>query len=133
MIISNLDQMRKFANEFSKQLKKGDVVNLIGDLGAGKTTLVKMIAQNFNIDKVVSPTFSIVNIYDGDVKIYHLDLYRLDDEDEILDIDYETYIYPDDEITFIEWSDKAKSYMPLDMINLTINKIDENKREIILD
>lgn len=82
---------------------------------------------------IVSPTFALVNIYDGDIRIYHLDLYRLEDEDQILDIDFETYLYPQDEITFIEWSNKAESYMPDDMINIEIKKLSENEREIIIE
>lgn len=131
MIINNLDEMKKFAKKISTLVKRGDVINLIGDLGAGKTTLVSYIAGFYNIKNVTSPSFAIVNIYDGDINIYHLDLYRFENEDEILDIDFETYFYPDDAITFIEWSDKAKSYLPDGMINIKINKLDD-KREIII-
>lgn len=132
MIIENIDQMKKFANKLAPLLKEGDLVNLQGDLGAGKTSLVSFIANYYSIKNATSPSFAIVNIYDGDVKIYHLDLYRFDNEDEILDIDFETYFYPVDAITFIEWSEKAKSYLPDGLINIKIEKIDENRRKISL-
>jgi tRNA threonylcarbamoyladenosine biosynthesis protein TsaE len=132
MIIENIDQMKEFAYKLAPLLKEGDVVNLEGDLGAGKTSLVSFIANYFSIKNATSPSFAIVNIYEGDIKIYHLDLYRFEDEDEILDIDFETYFYPTDAITFIEWSEKAKSYLPDGMINIKIEKLDENKREISL-
>ncbi|MDU3153861.1 MAG: tRNA (adenosine(37)-N6)-threonylcarbamoyltransferase complex ATPase subunit type 1 TsaE [Anaerococcus hydrogenalis] len=112
-----------------------NIINLIGDMGSGKTTFVSYICKYFGISNTSSPTFAIVNIYDGkkdeeDFSIYHLDLYRFEDPDEILDIDFETYFYPENAITFLEWSDKAKDYLPDDMIEVNIEKIDENTRDI---
>jgi len=132
MIINNLEEMKIFANKLASGLKEGDVLNLIGEMSAGKTTLTSFISQYFSIDDSSSPTFAIVNIYEGDIKIYHLDLYRFDDSGEILDIDYETYFYPDDGLTILEWGENVAYYLPEDMINLEIRKIDENKREITI-
>lgn len=131
MIINNLEEMRIFAKKFAQKLKAGDVINLKGDLGAGKTTLVSFVAEYFNIKNVTSPTFSIVNIYNGDIDIFHLDLYRFENEDEILDIDFESYFYPQEAITFIEWAEKSESYLPEAMININIEKI-EDKRKITI-
>lgn len=134
MIINNLNEMRDFAHKFASLLKDDDVINLIGDMGAGKTTLTNFIAEYFNIDDSSSPTFSIVNIYEGDKTIYHLDLYRMEDPDELLEIDFETYFYPDNAITFIEWAENGGDFLPNGMINVEISKIDSNTREIkILD
>ena len=134
MIINNLNEMRDFAHKFASLLIDNDVINLIGDMGAGKTTLTNFIAEYFNIDDSSSPTFSIVNIYEGDKTIYHLDLYRMEDPDELLEIDFETYFYPDNAITFIEWSENGGAFLPNDMINVEISKIDSNTRQIkILD
>lgn len=135
MRINSLKEMEYFAFDFSKKLKKGQVINLIGDMGSGKTTFVSYICKYFGISNTSSPTFAIVNIYDGkkdeeDFSIYHLDLYRFEDPDEILDIDFETYFYPENAITFLEWADKAKDYLPDDMIEVNIEKIDENTRDI---
>ena len=132
MLINNLEEMKIFANKLAYCLKEGDVLNLIGEMSAGKTTLTSFISQYFSIDDSSSPTFAIVNIYEGDIKIYHLDLYRFDDPDEILDIDYETYFYPDDGLTILEWGENVADYLPEEMINLEIRKIDENKREITI-
>ena len=132
MIINNLEEMKIFANKLASGLKEGDVLNLIGEMSAGKTTLTSFISQYFSIENSSSPTFAIVNIYEGDIKIYHLDLYRFDDPDEILDIDYETYFYPDGGLTILEWAENVSDYMPDDMINIEIRKIDENKREITI-
>lgn len=135
MRINSLKEMEEFAFDFSKKLKKGQVINLIGEMGSGKTTFVSFVCKYFGIINTSSPTFAIVNIYDGkrqgeDFPIYHLDLYRFEDPDEILDIDYENYFYPEDAITFLEWANKAENYLPEDMIEVNIEKIDENAREI---
>lgn len=130
MIIKDLEKLRDFANNLAGLLKDGDVINLIGDMGAGKTTLTSYIAEYFDILDSSSPTFALVNIYDGERRLYHLDLYRLDDPDEILDIDFETYFYPDKEITIIEWAENAKGYLPKDMINIEIDKLSDTSRSI---
>ena len=134
MIINNLEELKKFANKLAPLLKEGDVINLIGDMGAGKTTLVNEIARHFGISDSSSPTFAIVNIYEGDVEIYHLDLYRFEDPDQLLDIDFETYFYPEGAITFLEWAENGEGYLPDEMIDIKIDKLSENAREIeILD
>ena len=134
MIINNLEELKTFANKLAPCLKEGDVINLIGDMGAGKTTLVNEIARHFGISDSSSPTFAIVNIYEGDVEIYHLDLYRFEDPDQLLDIDFETYFYPEGAITFLEWAENGEGYLPDEMIDIKIDKLSENAREIeILD
>lgn len=134
MIINNLEELKEFAKKLAPLLKAGDVINLIGDMGSGKTTLVNEIARLFGINDSSSPTFAIVNIYEGDVEIYHLDLYRFDNPDELLDIDFETYFYPEEAITFIEWAENGEGYLPDNMIDIKIDKINENSRQItILD
>lgn len=130
MIIENLNDLEKFAYKLAPLLKEGDVVNLIGDMGAGKTTLVNAIARYFEIYVSSSPTFAIVNIYEGDVIIYHLDLYRFDNPDDLLDIDFETYFYPEGAITFLEWAENGEGYLPEGMINIKIEKISPETRDI---
>ena len=130
MIINNLEELKEFAKKLAPLLKKGDVINLIGDMGAGKTTLVNEIASFYGIYDSSSPTFAIVNIYEGDIEIYHLDLYRFEDPDELLDIDFETYFYPESAITFLEWAENGEGYLPDGMIDIRIEKISENIRDI---
>lgn len=132
MIIKNLNDLEKFANKLGSLLREGDVVNLIGDMGAGKTTLVNAIARFFKIYDSSSPTFAIVNIYEGDVTIYHLDLYRFDHPDDLLDIDFETYFYPEGAITFLEWAENGGGYLPDGMINIRIDKIDPDTRDLTI-
>lgn len=130
MIINNLEELKKFADKLAPILEDGDVINLKADMGAGKTTLVTAICKNYGIYDTSSPTFALVNIYQGDRTVYHLDLYRFEDPDEILDIDFETYFYPDGAITFLEWAENVSGYLPDDMIDIEIKKLDENRREI---
>ncbi len=130
MIINNLEELKEFAKKLAPLLKTGDVINLIGDMGAGKTTLVNEIASFYGIYDTSSPTFAIVNIYEGDLEIYHLDLYRFEDPDELLDIDFETYFYPEEAITFLEWAENGEGYLPDEMIDIKIGKISEKVRDI---
>lgn len=126
-IINDLNKLNKFAEAFSKSIEKGDVFTLDGDLGAGKTTLVQKIGKFLGVeDYITSPTFSLVNIYDGKCQINHLDLYRLEDPDELLQIDFESYFYPEG-ISFIEWPDKGGDYIPDDRVDIKIRLEGENR------
>lgn len=127
--IHTLEELNNFAYSFSKAIEFGDVFSLKGDLGAGKTTFVQTIGKHLNVeDYITSPTFSIVNIYSGDFNIYHLDLYRLENPLELESFDYETYFYPEG-ISFIEWADKAREYLPDKMIEILIT-VSGNVRNI---
>lgn len=132
MIIKSLKEMRDFANKLAPLLRDNDVLNLIGEMGAGKTTFTGYLTESFGITDSSSPTFAIVNIYEGDKTIYHLDLYRLDSPDELLDIDYETYFYPEDAISIIEWAENGEGYLPDDMISIEFEKISENSRQVTI-
>lgn len=118
--IKNLEKLNEFALLMAENIREKDVFSLKGDLGAGKTTLVQMIGKALGIeDYITSPTFSLVNIYEGDYIIYHLDLYRLDRPEELENLDFETYFYPEG-ITFIEWADRAGDYLPEDIVEISI-------------
>lgn len=131
-ISENLNDTKKFGEKLAKTLKKGDVVSLIGDMGAGKTTLVQTIGKEFGIeDYITSPTFSLVNTFDANIEFNHLDLYRVEDSREIESIDIDNYVYPYG-ISIIEWAQRGQEYMPRDLIEIYINKLDENKREFII-
>ena len=86
---------RELGESFAKGLKPGDVVCLTGDLGAGKTTFTKGIAKALGVPyEPVSPTFNLVNAYDGEkVSLYHFDLYRLKDTNDLYSIDFDDYLF----------------------------------------
>lgn len=127
--IKNLEELNKFGNAIASVLDNGDVISLKGDLGAGKTTLVQFVGKALGVKEyITSPTFAIVNIYEGDKNINHMDLYRLEDPSELESIDFENYFYPED-ITFIEWAEKGGYYIPDEIIEIEI-LVEEGKRVI---
>lgn len=102
------------------QLSAGQVVCLEGDLGAGKTLFVQGIADALHVtDDVTSPTFSVLNVYQADLPIYHFDLYRLEHADELFDIGFFEYTNADG-IAIIEWSDKFSSQLPEEYLKVQI-------------
>ena len=123
-----------FAKEFAKTLSVGDIVLLNGDLGAGKTVFVKGVTDYFSNGKAVavSPTFLIVNVYDTDPEIYHFDLYRIDDVEELDSIGAEEYLYGNG-ISFVEWPERAEGYFPKNSIKVEIKKLNDNERMIRIE
>lgn len=133
LVLNSLDETRDFSKRLADCFKNGDVFSFYGDLGAGKTTITKFIAKNLNIkEDVTSPTFNIVNVYYGKFVLNHMDLYRIENPDELYQIDYETYFYPDG-VTIIEWAKNAKELLPCDLIEVFIVKVDDNKRKIVIN
>ena len=119
---TTLDSTKKIAQDFAKSLKSGDVVCMYGDLGAGKTEFVRAMAQEFGItDYITSPTFTIVNEYKGRLDLYHFDVYRIADSDEMYEIGYDEYI-DGDGICVIEWAELIDDILPPHRYNVTINK-----------
>ena len=116
------------------QFKKGDVVLLEGELGAGKSVFIRGVAAGLGItEQIPSPTFTIVNEYCGNaVKINHFDFYRITDSYELYEIGFEDYIYSD-AISFIEWPSKGKDLLPNKFILIKIIIESSGKRVIIID
>lgn len=105
------EQTKAIAACFAKRLLPGDVVCLCGDLGAGKTTFTKGIAQTLGCSyEPVSPTFNIVNQYEGSPALYHFDLYRLKSADDLYSIDIDSYLYSGG-ICVIEWPEIALPFL----------------------
>ena len=104
-----------------------------GDMGAGKTTLIKSLCEQLGVtDVVTSPTFSIVNEYAGPEKIYHFDFYRLKTQAEALDLGYEEYFYSG-AYCFIEWPEKIPDLLPSHYIRIVIKVSSDNARQIIIE
>ena len=121
-----------WAHTFAKNLKSGDVVALEGDLGAGKTIICKGICKGLGFEGLVnSPSYAIVHEYQNEPPIYHLDLYRLKNTNDLRDIGIDLYTESKG-ITLIEWPSMAGNF-PLNITHrITITIITENKREICL-
>lgn len=104
-----------FGLELAKELKSGDILALIGDLGTGKTTLTSYIAKGLGIkEQVISPTFTIVSEYhSGKLDLYHFDVYRLDSSEDLFEIGAEEYFYAGG-VCIIEWADRIAEILPDD-------------------
>ncbi|MFB6457496.1 tRNA (adenosine(37)-N6)-threonylcarbamoyltransferase complex ATPase subunit type 1 TsaE [Chitinophaga sp. Hz27] len=130
------EELPAIARDFWKQYGNRRVFTLEGPMGAGKTTLVKALCAAAGVeDTTASPTFSIINEYNykddaGKTRrIYHLDLYRLRDEDEAITAGVEDTIYQD-AISFIEWPDVITALLPDDTIHLQLSVLPDQKREL---
>ncbi len=112
-IIKNEEDTRAFGCDLAKSLKPGDVIAMIGDLGTGKTTLTKYIAAGLGIEETVtSPTFTVVQEYkSGRLPLYHFDVYRVNDPDELFEIGFEEYLYSDGAV-IVEWGDLVYDLLP---------------------
>jgi len=109
----------KFAADLAKKLKGGEIIGLIGDLGAGKTVFVKGLAKGLGIKKtIISPTFVLMKIYSLSEKqekiknLVHIDVYRLPKPEDIITIGASEYWQRSDTVTVIEWADKIKKVLP---------------------
>ena len=116
----------EFAKNFAKKLNKHSIILLSGDLGSGKTKFTEGILRYFELDdEISSPTFTIVNEYDAkDVKIFHFDLYRLEDIDEFYAIGGEEYLQ--NGICIFEWGEMIESILPKGYIKITFSRDLEN-------
>lgn len=136
IITKNLDETRNLANKICGLIKnKGILVCLYGDIGAGKTTFVKFLADKLGIkEKVTSPSFVILNEYHTDsVDLYHFDLYRLEEEG-IKTILNELHEYTEDDkaIALIEWAEFSSGDLPNERLEINIKYLEETQREFTI-
>jgi len=111
-------------------LPAGSVVALRGELATGKTCFVRGMAGHFGPDDLVrSPSFTLVNEYGDETKLYHLDLYRLNGPEELLDIGYEELFEPDG-ITVIEWAERAEPLLPKKRLDITLEHAGQDHRRL---
>ena len=131
IIIPNEDAAKEYGHKLAEELKPGQVIALIGDLGTGKTTLTKAIAEGLNIkESISSPTFSIIKEYtSGSLPLYHFDVYRLSDPEEMYDLGYEEYFFGQG-VTVVEWADKVMKLLPQNAITIHISYADTPESRI---
>jgi tRNA threonylcarbamoyladenosine biosynthesis protein TsaE len=133
-LISNSEEETKLcARRLASQLKRGDIVFLQGDLGAGKTTFVKGLAQEFKIapKKVNSPTFVLMNYYKGKLPVYHFDLYRLENPQAMDTLDFEGYFFGEG-ISVIEWPERLGEHKPPRYYLVEFQHKGERQRQICI-
>ena len=134
--VSNLKETEKLAFDISKKVKVGDCILLNGDIGAGKTTFTKFLLNNLGVKSIVSsPTFTLLNEYNGIYPVYHFDMYRITSSEELYELGFEDYInsknspYVKTGLTIIEWGENVKELLPNDAIIINITKTGEESRK----
>ncbi len=126
--------MKQFGERIARRLKGGEIIELVGDIGAGKTTLTKGIASGLGVaDDVQSPSFTISRTYeaDHDLRIVHYDFYRLSDPG-ILAAELQDTIGNSDVIVIVEWADVVKDVLPPEHITISIESPSEQSRDVYI-
>lgn len=106
------------------------VICLNGDLGSGKTVFTKGFAHSMGIDEITSPTFTIIKEYEGELPLYHMDVYRLEEQEDNLGI---SEYFDKGGVTIIEWASMIKNILPEERLDIKIKIVDENTRVIVLN
>lgn len=131
----NIEGLENAAREFIGLTKPGRIYAFYGQMGAGKTTFIsEVVRQLESDDEANSPTFSIVNVYDTGKwgRIYHLDCYRLEDEEEALDMGIEDY-FAAGNTAFVEWPEQVEAFLPEDAVTVKITVTGDGKRVIEIE
>lgn len=132
IVVNCISELNEISQSIINRIGDKDIICFYGEMGVGKTTLIKVLCEKLGVkDNVSSPTFSIVNEYvslDGE-SIFHFDFYRMEKEEEAFDMGYEDYFYNGD-LCLIEWPEKVKSIIPEDIMRIDIIK---NKNQRIIE
>lgn len=130
--VTTLEDTKRVAYEFAKTLVSPCIVAFRGGLGAGKTTFIRYLCEALGYDgAVTSPTFSIMNCYNGKVPIYHYDMYRIYGADALYDTGF--YDFADSGISLIEWSENVSDGLEGDIIYVTVDFCGENRKITITE
>lgn len=125
-------QTRRLGARLATWLNPGDVLALEGELGTGKTCWVQGVCRGLGVvEPAVSPSFTLVNEYQGRWPVYHIDLYRLTDAAEMLTFGLEDYLYGWG-ICLVEWADRARDFLPDEHLTVELYHLEETKRRVVL-
>ncbi len=131
IVTESPERTESIGERLAALLKQGDIVGLSGELGAGKTVMVKGICRGLRYDGIVtSPTFSLINVYPGQPEIYHFDFYRLETLADLADLGYEEYFYSDRGISLVEWADRVPEAMSDAVVSIYMEIVSEQSRRI---
>lgn len=131
LISQGSEQTKEFAKRLAGLLKPGDVIALEGDLGAGKTTFTKGLAEGLGIKRTVnSPTFTIIKEYHGRLPLYHMDVYRVEDSFE--DLGFEEY-FEGSGVTVVEWAHLIEEQLPDQLLTIQLYHGENDSRRIVAD
>lgn len=131
--IFTLDEINAVAKDFLQQAGHAGVIAFHGNLGAGKTTLIRAVCKAMGVSSTVSsPTFSIINEYRSDTgKIFHIDLYRLQGEQEVVQAGVEDCLYSG-ELCLVEWPERAAALLPAETVHVFLEVVDQRERRIVI-
>ena len=127
--LHNEEETIELAQNIESEKFENMVIRLEGDLGSGKTVFAKGFAHAMGIVDVTSPTFNIVKEYEGELPLYHMDVYRVENNIENLGLNE---YFDKGGVTIIEWADMIKEYLPEERLEIVFKMIDENTRVVIL-
>ncbi len=133
LITDSPDQTRELGRTLGQKVSTGLAILLSGDLGAGKTCLTQGLARGLGVpeqEPVVSPSYTLMNQYRGRLDLYHFDLYRLVNPDELADLGFEEYIAGEG-VTIVEWADRFPD-LAVQGLRIDIGHLDENRRQVTL-
>lgn len=131
LIATTPEQTQEFAKRLASLLQPGDVIALEGDLGAGKTTFTKGLAQGLGITRNVnSPTFTIIKEYQGRLPLYHMDVYRVEDSYE--DLGFEEY-FEGSGVTVVEWAHLIETQLPENLLTIHLYHGENDTRRLVLE
>lgn len=128
------DATERLAERVAQLLQPGDFVSLLGELGAGKTRFAGGIAKGLGVDQsipVTSPTYTLLNIYQGRIPLYHFDLYRLSGDDDIVDLGFSEY-FSGNGICLVEWPERLNRELPSSRLEIRLHYLDDRCRDIEL-
>ncbi|MGM0396893.1 MAG: tRNA (adenosine(37)-N6)-threonylcarbamoyltransferase complex ATPase subunit type 1 TsaE [Bacillota bacterium] len=129
--LRGLEETDKLGKRLGQLAEPGDIICLNGSLGAGKTTLSKSIGLGLGVQEyITSPTFTLINEYQGRLPLYHFDVYRLNDGEELYDLGAEDYFYGKG-VCLVEWAEYIEEFLPEDRLELWIYTTDDPNERII--
>ena len=122
-----------FAKELGASAAQGTIFALNGDLGTGKTIIAKGIAKGLGINEdITSPTFLLMEVYKGRLPLYHFDLYRIENDDEFNELDFEEYWFGEG-VSVVEWAERAGGRIPADAVKITLEWVNDTERRIRIE
>lgn len=134
IITNSAHETISFAENFAKTIVAPKIIVLSGDLGAGKTTFSKGFAKGLLIDETItSPTFALLNEYEGTKKLYHFDMYRLESAGEAIELGFDEYFNKNDGIILVEWAENVEGLFAPPLTKITINKLSDTERKIKIE
>ena len=134
------EQTRRIGTQLGRSLEQGTLILLGGMIGAGKTTFAQGLARGLRVTSdMLSPTFTLVTEHAGidvnerPVRVYHIDLYRIEDSDELFSFGFEEYLDDPEAIAIVEWPERARHLLPIEYIMVELTDIADTKRSIVMD